>query len=139
MGLTELLKLAALVGVDLNTLRKLVIEQGIPAGQKLVQNHVRGRMAKAVPKILANLATKAPLDGQNRKDKDGVEFEPWAYLCHESLYLLVKAFIRKGGLFVDGWRDSHLAKVLSEVAGADHSTPEAVVQATLEAEMRVTF
>ena len=139
MTLSQVLKLAAAFGLDLDAVKKIALEQGIPFARQHIINHCDRQMNKAVPKILANLATKAPLDGQQRRDLDGVLFEDWEYLCHESLYLLVKAVLKRGGAVVDGWRDSHVSKVLALVSVEDHSTPEAVVRATLGAELEVTF
>ena len=139
MILSDLLKLAKSFGLSREYLTKLALEQGIPFARSWVMNEAREKMTKAVPKIVANLAAKAPLDGQKRKDKDGIEFDDWAFLAHEALYLLVKAVVRKGGLFIDGWRDAHLSKVLALVADSDKSTPEAVIRATMEAELAVTF
>ena len=139
MTLADLLKIAAAFGIDKAYLRQLVIEEGLPFARRWVKGEIRERMEARIPKILKNLAQKAPLDGKKRKDKDGVEWEDWQFLCHESLYLLVKVVVIRGGLFVDGWRDAHLSKVMASVESGERSTPEAVVRATMDAELDLTF
>lgn len=138
-SLPGLLRIAAMFGLNVGTLKQLALDKGVPAVHDFLRDHSQKAMNAAVPHILSNLATKAPLDGQKRTDKDGIEFEDWAYLSHESLYLLVKAVVKKGSDVIDGVRDADLAKVLAIVGRADHGTPEAVVRATLAAEIEVFF
>jgi hypothetical protein len=139
-SLPGLLRIASLFGLDLDHLRDLAIREGLPVARKFVMDYCQRTAESAVPKIVKNLKDKAPLDGQRRKDKDGVEFSDWEFLAHESLYLIIKAVIKKGGAIIDHVRDSDLNKVLQLVSVApDLTTPEAVVRATLAAEMQVVF
>lgn len=139
MSLTALLKTAALFGFDTADLKKMALEQGVQFTRDWLKGQLRERMEAAVPGILQNLEKKAPLDGKRRTDKDGVEFSDREFLAHESLYLVVKSILKKGGPVIDGWRDAHLAKVLAFVNTAAPTTPEAVVRAVIDAELAVTF
>lgn len=140
MNLAGLLKLAALVGLDLEALKRIVLAEGEAAGERFLKNFIRERMENAVPGILTNLATKAPLDGQKRTDKDGVEFSAEDYFLHESLYLLVKSVVKKGGPFIDGWRDAHVIKDLAAVnAQPGAETREALLARLIDAEIEQTF
>jgi hypothetical protein len=146
MTLAQLLKLAQALGlpaVDLNKLKQLVIDEGIERGQEFVRTWVRGTLEKAQPAILANLKTKAPIDGQKRRDKDGIEMSDAEFFIHEADYLLVKRIIRKGGAAKDAVRDRHFPKVASRVLAAvpegQLRTQENLLNRLIHEEVELTF
>jgi len=139
MSLAAILKVAALFGLDLNSLRQLAISQGIPAARAFVLDYARKKLNRAKPRILANLAEKAPLDGQNRTDLDGIEMTDREYFVHEADYPCVKAVIRHGGKVIDAIRDKHFPKVVGKVLSTGASTQAALLDALVDAEVELTF
>lgn len=142
MNLASLLKIARLFGLELADIRRLVNEQGIPAARDFIEEQIRKRVQKKKVAILKNLATKAPLDGQKRRDLDGIEMNAAQFFTHEGLYLQVKAVLRRGGLAVDGVRDVLFPKVWalveSDVANINND-PAELFDLVQEAALEVVF
>jgi len=139
MSLAPILKVAALFGLDLDDLRRLAVEQGLPAARQFVLDFVRRKLNRAKPRILANLAEKAPIDGQNRTDLDGIVMTDREYFVHEADYLCVKAILKKGGAVIDAIRDKHFPKVVGKVLATGANTQAALLDALVDAEVELTF
>lgn len=146
MTLAQLLVLAKaldLPDIDLRKLEQLVIDQGIEAGQRFIQGWITGRLESGAPAIITNLKTKAPIDGQRRTDKDGIEMSDAEFFLHEADYLCVKRVIRSGGKAVDAVRDRHFPKVAPRVLaavpeGVDR-TQESLLARLIIEEVELTF
>ena len=138
MTLKQLLKLAAAFGINLDLVKKIAVEQGIPAAREFVVNVVRAKMTQAIPKALKNLEKKAPLDGQRRTDKDGVEMSDIEYFLHELDFLLWKAALKIGHA-ANVLRDTHIGKMWAAVNGQVGETREALASRLVAEEIRLTF
>ena len=138
MTLKQLLKYAAAFGIDLDLVKKIALEQGVPAAREFVVSHVRKQMSAAIPKAFKNLEKKAPLDGQRRTDKDGVEMSDIEFFLHELDFLLWKAALGIGHA-ANIMRDTHIGKMWLAVNGQVGETREALAGRLVAEEIRLTF
>ena len=148
LSLPALKKIARMFGLDTGKLVELALEEGreqleknLPKARDWLIGELKEEALGQEAAIIANLRTKAPLDGRRRKDKDGNEFDDWAYFVHEATIKALHHFFKVNQVS-DAFRDAHLLRDLAyveEKVPVAERTHETLYRALVESEIRIFF